>query len=92
MVKKGDVVKCDPKVEHWHAATPNSDFAYLAITMNGPTKWTDTITAEAYNAIKTPDLSTKDTEQELIELSKKKWQLMADKAADSLAELFHEKA
>ena len=31
-------------------------------------------------------------EQELINLSKEKWQWMADKNADKLADLFHEKA
>ncbi|TBW26398.1 nuclear transport factor 2 family protein [Gramella sp. KN1008] len=33
-----------------------------------------------------------DTEQEIIELSKKKWQWMADKEADKLADLFHKDA
>ena len=92
VVKKGDVVKCDPKVEHWHAATPNSEFAYLAITIDQPTQWTDTITAEEYNAIRVPELSSTNAEQELKQLSKKKWEWMADKAADSLAVLFHEEA
>lgn len=32
------------------------------------------------------------TEQEIIELSEKKWQWMADKEADKLADLFHDKA
>ncbi len=32
------------------------------------------------------------TEQEIIQLSKDKWQWMADKDADKLAKLFHEKA
>ncbi len=33
-----------------------------------------------------------DIEQEITELSKQKWQWMADKNADKLAELFHDKA
>ncbi len=33
-----------------------------------------------------------ETEKEITELSKKKWEWMADKNADSLAVLFHEKA
>ena len=33
-----------------------------------------------------------DTEMEITELSKKKWQWMADKNADSLAGLFHDKS
>ena len=32
------------------------------------------------------------TEQEIINLSKEKWQWMADKTADKLADLFHEKS
>ncbi len=92
VVRAGDVVKCLPNVEHWHGATPNNPVTYLAISGNAPTKWTDTLTAETYNALKTSELSHKDTEQEIIELSKKKWEWMADKNADALAELFHEKS
>lgn len=92
VVRAGDVVKCLPNVEHWHGATPNNPVTYLAISGNAPTVWTDTLTAETYNALKTPDLSQKNTEQEIIELSKKKWEWMADKNADALAELFHEKS
>src|SRR5699024_12094010 len=32
IVYKGDVIKCLPGVEHWHAAAPNSPFAYIAIS------------------------------------------------------------
>jgi quercetin dioxygenase-like cupin family protein/ketosteroid isomerase-like protein len=92
VVRAGDVVKCLPNVEHWHGATPNNPVTYLAISGNAPTVWTDTLTAETYNALKTPDLSQKNTEQEIIELSKKKWEWMADKNANALAELFHEKS
>ena len=35
---------------------------------------------------------TSTTEQQLIELSKNKWQWMADKAVDKLAPLFHDKS
>ncbi|MCM4158559.1 DUF4440 domain-containing protein [Antarcticibacterium flavum] len=92
VVRAGDVVKCLPNVEHWHGATPNNTVTYLAISGNSPTKWTDTLTAETYNALKTPELAHKDSEQEIIELSKKKWKWMADKEADTLADLFHEKS
>ena len=37
-------------------------------------------------------VSYKNPEQEIIQLSKQKWQWMADKNADSLASLFNEKA
>ncbi|WP_081209153.1 DUF4440 domain-containing protein [Salegentibacter sediminis] len=92
VVKKGEVIKCDPEVEHWHAATPNTPVTYIAISGNAPTKWTDTITAETYNAIKAPELSSSDIEKEIKELSKKKWDWMADKDADKLENLFHEKS
>ncbi|WP_420461418.1 nuclear transport factor 2 family protein [Neolewinella sp.] len=36
--------------------------------------------------------ATSDVEQQLLELSKQKWQWMADKDADKLAELFHDQA
>ena len=37
-------------------------------------------------------MSITNAEQEIINLSKEKWQWMADKKADTLADLFHEKA
>jgi quercetin dioxygenase-like cupin family protein len=37
VVRKGDVIKCAPGVEHWRA-TPNSGFAYLAVTPNSKRK------------------------------------------------------
>ena len=92
VVRAGDVVKCLPDVEHWHGATPNSPVTYIAISGNEPTKWTDTLTAETYNAIKAPGLSNKNRKEEIIAISKNKWQWMADKEADKLAELFHDDA
>lgn len=92
VVRAGDVVICQPNVEHWHGATPNSPVTYLAISGNAPTEWTDELTAEAYNAIPAPELNDADIETEIKELSLQKWQWMADKDADKLAELFHEKA
>jgi quercetin dioxygenase-like cupin family protein len=89
LVKVGDLIKCLPGVEHWHAATPDSDFAYLAITGNEPTKWLEKLTDEAYNSIK---IAGSSLEEEIIALSKEKWQWMADKDADKLAELFHDQA
>lgn len=37
-------------------------------------------------------MNSKDAEQELLNLSKQKWQWMAERKADSLDALFHEKA
>lgn len=40
----------------------------------------------------TPDTSPAPAEQEIINLSKEKWQWMADKNVDKLATLFHDKS
>ena len=92
IVQKGDVVKCLPGVEHWHAATPETGVTYLAITGNQPTQWLESVSDETFNNIKVPVAITNDTEQEIIDLSKKKWQWMADKNVDALEDLFHEKS
>lgn len=42
--------------------------------------------------VKSPATNTANSEQEIINLSKKKWQWMADKKADTLAALFHDNA
>ncbi|WP_206170661.1 cupin domain-containing protein [Spirosoma pollinicola] len=31
-VRKGEIIKCQPDVEHWHGATPTSGITYLATT------------------------------------------------------------
>ncbi len=92
IVKKGDVIKCPPGIEHWHAATPQTGVTYLAITGNIPTEWFERVTEEEYKNIETPATNSTDAEQEIIALSKKKWQWMADKNADTLSTLFHDKA
>lgn len=83
------MIKCLPGVEHWHGATLDRDFAYLGMTGNGPTKWLEKLTDEAYKSIK---IESGDPEQKILALSQEKWQWMADKEADKLAELFHDQA
>lgn len=99
MVHKGDVIKCLPGVEHWHGAVPNSSFAYIGITptKRGKTIWLKRVTDEEYNKTPLPvknsvDMGDFDSQKEIIELSKKKWQWMADKNVDSLNMLFDEKS
>jgi 4-carboxymuconolactone decarboxylase len=92
IVREGDVVKCNPKVEHWHAAAPNSDFVYIAITGKNPTKWLNKLTDETYNSIAAPASNSKDLDKEIISMSKMKWQWMSDKNVNKLDSLFHEKA
>jgi len=91
-VHKGEVVKCQPGVEHWHGATPDHAMTYLAVTAAQPTKWLERVTDEAYFAKEKTTKSGMTAEQELIELSKQKWLWMADKNVDTLTDLFHEKS
>jgi len=54
IVHKGDVIKCAPGVEHWHAAAPHSNFAYIAISpaQKGKTIWLQKVTDAEYNSVK----------------------------------------
>lgn len=54
VVHKGDVIKCQPGVEHWHGATPKNSFAYLAVTptQKGKTIWLEPVTEKDYNSAK----------------------------------------
>src|SRR5215469_796054 len=54
VVRKGDVIKCAPGVEHWHGATPNSGFAFLAVTptQKGKTIWLEPVSDKDYNSAK----------------------------------------
>ena len=88
VVRKGDIVRCTPDVEHWHGATPNEGVVYLAITGNAPTQWKEPVPQAEYEAID----AQASVGSELLQLSRDKWQWMADKDADRLAELFHEQA
>lgn len=36
ILKKGDVVKIEPNVEHWHGASPKFKFAHISIEPNLP--------------------------------------------------------
>jgi 4-carboxymuconolactone decarboxylase len=94
IIHKGDVIKCLPGVAHWHAASPGSDFAYIAVTpaQNGKTKWLQRVTDEEYKQVNYSAVSSRNAEQEIINLSKQKWLWMADKNADSLNALFDEKS
>lgn len=49
-VRKGDIIKCQPNVEHWHGATPESGVTYIATTPahKGPTVWLKPVTDQEY--------------------------------------------
>lgn len=51
ILKKGDVVKIPPNVEHWHGAAPDSEFAHISIEPNLPnneTSWLEPVTDKEY--------------------------------------------
>jgi acetyl esterase/lipase/quercetin dioxygenase-like cupin family protein len=52
IVHKGNVIKCLPGVEHWHGATPNGGFTYLATTpiQKGKTVWLEPVSDTDYNS------------------------------------------
>lgn len=52
ILKKGDVVKIRPGVEHWHGAAPDSMFAHISIEPNLPknqTTWLKPVKDDEYN-------------------------------------------
>ncbi len=51
IIKKGDVVKIPPNVEHWHGASPDGWFAHISIEPNLPnntTQWLEPVTDKEY--------------------------------------------
>ena len=55
LLQKGDVVKILPDIEHWHGASPDSEFTHIAINTNtqkGIVKWLHRVTDEEYNSFK----------------------------------------
>src|SRR5215213_381213 len=54
-IKKGDVIKCPPNVEHWHGASPDTGMQQLYIlpkTEKGNVTWLQKVTDEEYNSSK----------------------------------------
>ena len=54
IVRKGDVIKCLPAVEHWHGASPANGFAYIAVTptQKGKTVWLEPVSDKDYKSAK----------------------------------------
>ncbi len=55
LLNKGDVVKILPELEHWHGASPDSEFTHIAINTNthkGIVEWLTSVTDEEYNNYK----------------------------------------
>lgn len=49
-LKEGDILKCTPDIEHWHASSKEKDVTYLAI-YSGETIWTEVLSQEAYDQV-----------------------------------------
>lgn len=54
IVRRGEVIKCLPGVEHWHGATPESGVTYIATSpaQNGKTIWLHRVSDKEYNSTK----------------------------------------
>lgn len=55
LLHKGDVVKILPDTEHWHGASPDSEFTHIAVNTNtqkGVVEWLQRVTDEEYNSFK----------------------------------------
>jgi quercetin dioxygenase-like cupin family protein len=52
ILKKGDVIRCEKDIEHWHTSTKEKSVTYLAIYGGSqPTVWTEKLTQEYYDGI-----------------------------------------
>jgi len=52
ILKKGDVIKCERGIEHWHSSTKETDVTYLALySGEQPTTWTEVLSQEYYDSV-----------------------------------------
>lgn len=54
-ISKGDVIVCDPDIEHWHGASSESGMTHVAVTNTKNdvgVVWLKPVTDEEYNAVK----------------------------------------
>lgn len=54
IVRKGDVVKCLPDVEHWHGSTADNGVTYVAVSPKSTTTWLHPVTEEEYQNLDKP--------------------------------------
>ena len=55
VIRKGDIIKCSPGVQHWHGASPGGEFAHLVVAPDvekGEVTWLQRVTDEEYNSLK----------------------------------------
>ncbi|MNQ29668.1 Cupin domain protein [compost metagenome] len=55
ILRKGDVIKCPPNIQHWHGASIDTHFVQVAITntKNGVPVWLEAVTDDEYNQVQT---------------------------------------
>lgn len=52
VLKKGNIIRCDKDVEHWHSSSKFRDVTYLALYSGGkPTIWTEVLTQQYYDKV-----------------------------------------
>lgn len=52
ILKKGDIIKCEKDIEHWHASSKYNDVTYLALYSGvQPTTWTEVVSQEHYDKV-----------------------------------------
>jgi len=52
IIKKGDVIRCNKDIEHWHTSSKENAVTYLAIYGGAqPTTWTEKLTQEYYDSV-----------------------------------------
>ena len=52
-ISQGETIVCNPDIEHWHGASPDSGMTHIAITNDtgqGGVVWLKPVTDEEYNA------------------------------------------
>lgn len=53
-IDKGETIVCNPDIEHWHGASPESQMTHIAITNdngNGGVIWLKPVTDEEYKSV-----------------------------------------
>jgi quercetin dioxygenase-like cupin family protein len=54
IIRKGDVVKCPPNIDHWHGASKDSGMSHIYLVPNtelGIVEWKKPVTDEEYNSL-----------------------------------------
>lgn len=53
LLRKGEVIKAQPGVKHWHGASPKQSMTHIALNVNtekGVVTWLQPVTDQEYNS------------------------------------------